>query len=180
VKIVSKKRTKILSTIFIALAVALPLSMSISLAYATTPKQVTWTSTPTGLIPQGGKTAGNSDTRFLDLSLTATCTGDISGTYTSDSHWIIHNWATGVPLLQQPGPVQVHAIDYFTATFEGKSGTLAILVNHVYYPSIGYTEGTWVIIGGTDALANLHGQGTTYDPPGPSLTTWTGQVHFDP
>jgi hypothetical protein len=176
---VSKKRTKIFSTIFIALAVALPLSMSISLAYATTPIQVTWTSMATGLSVLDGKIAGKSDTRFLDLSLTAKCTGDISGTYTSDSHWIIHNWAD-VPLLQQPGPVQVHAIDYFTATFDGKSGTLAILVNHVYYPSIGSSEGTWVIIGGTDELANLHGQGTTYDPPGPSLTTWTGQVHFDP
>jgi hypothetical protein len=175
-----KKRTKALSMIFIALTIALLLSMSMSIAYATTPMQVTWTSVATGISVQDGKIAGESDNRFLDLSLTAMCTGDIAGIYTSDSHWIIHNWITGVPLLKQPGPVNVHAVDYISTTFQGKSGTLAILVNHIYYPSIGSSEGTWVIIGGTGELANLHGQGTTFDPPGPGPTTWTGQVHFDP
>jgi uncharacterized membrane protein YecN with MAPEG domain len=175
-----KKKTKMLSTMFVALSVALLFSMSMSVVHATRSVQVTWTSTATGLSVQGGSIAGKSDNRFLDLSLTAMCAGDIVGSYTSDSNWIIQNWITGVPLLLQPGPVYVHAIDYFSVTFEDKSGTLAILVNHVYYPSLGSSEGTWVIISGTDALANLHGQGTTLDPPGPGPTTWIGQVHFDP
>jgi len=172
-----KKITKILSAIFVALAVALPILMSISVAYATTPVQVTWTAIPTGLIVKDVKIAGNSDNVFLDLSLSALCIGDMSGTYTSDSHWIVQNWVTGTPLLNQPGPIYIHAIDYFTVTFDGKSGTLAILTNHVYYPSLKSSEGTWIIISGTGALSNLHGQGTTSMTGGPTI--WTGQVHFD-
>ena len=175
-----KKKAKALSAIFIALAAALLLSMSMSVAYATQPTQVTWTSVTVGLSVQGGNVAGESDNRFLTLSITSVFTGDIAGIMTSDSRWIIHNWVTGVPLLQQPGPVNIHAVDYISTTFQGKSGTLAILVNHVYYPSLGSSEGTWVIISGTGELANLHGHGTTSNPPGPGPTTWTGQVHFDP
>ena len=164
-----KKRTKMLSTILAALAVTLIVPLSMSVAYATKPTRVAWTSMATGLTVQDGTLAGESDNRFLDLSISAVCSGDIAGIYTSDSHWIIQNWMTGVPLLMQPGPIYVHAIDYFSATFEGKSGTLAILVNHIYYPSMGSSEGTWVIISGTGELANLHGQGTTFDPPGPGI-----------
>jgi hypothetical protein len=176
----AKKRTKALSTILATLVILILFAMTMSVASATKPMEVIWTSMATGLSIQDAKIAGESDNRFLELSLTASCTGDIVGSYTSDSRWIINNWVVGVPLLQQPGPIYVHAIDYFSAIFEGKSGTLAILVNHIYYPLLGSSEGTWVIIGGTGELANLHGQGTTFDPPGPSLTTWTGQVHFDP
>ncbi len=176
----AKKRIKALSTILATLVISLLFAMSMSVTTAAKPMEVTWTSMATGLSIQDAKMAGESDNVFLELTLTAMCTGDIAGTYTSDSRWIINNWAMGVPLLQQPGPVYVHAVDYFSATFEDKSGTIAILVNHVYYPSLSSSEGTWVILGGTGELANLHGQGTTFDPPGPSLTTWTGQVHFDP
>jgi hypothetical protein len=44
-------------------------------------------------------------------------------------------------------------------------------------PSPAEWEGHWVIIGGTDGLANVHGQGTFH---GPSFSLiYEGQVHFD-
>ena len=44
-------------------------------------------------------------------------------------------------------------------------------------PSPAQWEGHWVIIGGTEGLANLHGQGTFH---GPSFhLIYEGQIHFD-
>jgi hypothetical protein len=70
----------------------------------------------------------------------------------------------------------------FTGTVDGKSGTLSI--NFIGKKSLvtGLWSGTWVILSGTDGLANLHGEGT-WGGPGYlndgeyGLLTYSGMIH---
>ena len=63
-----------------------------------------------------------------------------------------------------------------------QEGTMVLKTNGKQYsdtcdPSPAEWEGHWVIIGGTEGLANVHGKGTFH---GPSFhLTYEGQIHFD-
>lgn len=113
--------------------------------------------------------AGNSANFITTLNLNGMFTGSITGLYTSESRWVTHNAGTA--------DQWTHALGVDTispATVMGKTGTLTFMIN-------GKTGegGTWVIIGGTGDLANLHGQGT-YTPVSTYVMSYEGQLHFDP
>jgi hypothetical protein len=164
-----KKTTKALSAMFVALSAALLLTMSMSVVYATAsiPVNGTWYTT----IPGSAITeqAGKSDNYIVTISdYTQAWTGDISGTTSYDGRWITH----------VGNPTWVNSRGHYTieATVFGKSGTLYIEgVTNSGNPQ----PSTWRIVGGTDELANLHGEGTFVGPVA-GVYTYTGQVHFDP
>ena len=79
------------------------------------------------------------------------------------------------------GPLNVWLRSDFEGTVMGREGTLVIqLVGWRYLPED--WAGQWVIVSGTGALANLHGQGAWGGPgfgaSGPDIW-YSGQVHFD-
>jgi hypothetical protein len=62
-----------------------------------------------------------------------------------------------------------------------QEGTMVLKTNGKQYsdtcdPSPAEWEGRWVIIGGTEGLANVHGQGTFHGPSFELL--YEGQIHF--
>jgi hypothetical protein len=166
-----KKRTKALSAVFAALAVALLFSMAMSVAYATKPIPVSGQIIILGATNVVTEPAGGSDNSITTLNLYGVFVGSISGSYTSESRWITHNF--GMP------DSWTHALGVDTispAAVMGKTGTITFLLD-------GKTGegGTWVIIGGTGDLANLRGQGK-YTPSATStyINIYEGQIHFDP
>ena len=167
-----KNRTKALSAIFVVLAAALLLTMSISVAYATTPIPVSGFIIVQSITGIASNPAGNSDNAIATLSLHGLFTGGISGSYASESRWVSHN--TGTPDLWR----NAHGVNIISpATVMGETGTLTFLI-------IGKTGtetgGNWVIVGGTDGLAGLYGQGTFSPTDNSFIVSYEGQVHFDP
>jgi hypothetical protein len=165
-----KKRTKMFTTIFVALAVALLFSMSMSVAHATKPIPVEGQIIIQGYTSMVPNPSGESDNSIITLSLYGVFVGDIAGSYTSESLWVRHN--VGAPDVW----TNVHAVDTISpATVMDKTGTLTFMLN-------GKTgqEGNWVIVGGTGELANLRGQGTYSPGANPVTVNYEGQVHFDP
>ena len=77
----------------------------------------------------------------------------------------------------------------FTGTVDGESGTMVIQLvgKRPMEPEPGDWYGQWVILSGTEGLANLHGQGTWGGPgfegleiPGERPDIWyEGEIHFD-
>ena len=74
-----------------------------------------------------------------------------------------------------------HIERFFTGTVNGKEGTFTMnLETTGSHPSSpGSMKGTWVIISGTDELANLHGQGT-WTNLGAMRLSYEGMIHFSP
>jgi uncharacterized membrane protein len=167
-----KKRTKTFSAIFVALAASLLFSMSMSVAYATKSVTVSGQIVVLGFSVSSADMAGQSDNAIVYLSLNGVFTGGITGSYTSESRWVYHNY------LQSDQWISVHAVDTISATVTidsvQYSGTLFFMLN-----GKAAEGGNWVIIGGTDDLANLHGQGT-YTPASGNRQNYEGQIHFDP
>jgi hypothetical protein len=72
-------------------------------------------------------------------------------------------------------------------TYSGSSGTFVaradVKIVPTATPGVFAVTGSWTIISGTDAYANLHGTGTlseTFDAnAGTVVGTWEGSVHFD-
>jgi hypothetical protein len=175
----NNKRTKAFSAMFVCLAAVLLLSMSISIAYATKPIPVSgsfFTTPGTGSTTQ--EKAGESDNYIVTFSgVTVTWTGDVAGTGSWNARWVAHNIA--LPLGDEWYNTKGHyAID---ATVDDKSGTLYIeACSNSGNPQ---APRTWRIVGSTDELANIHGQGIFV----PDLSTpsandylYSGEVHFDP
>ena len=71
----------------------------------------------------------------------------------------------------------------FTGTVQDKSGTLVIQLVGKKPAADEDWYGRWVILSGTDELANLRGQGTWGGPgfnaPGPDIW-YSGKIHFEP
>jgi hypothetical protein len=169
------KRKNAFSAMVLALGMTLVLSMFMSIAFASTPETVNFTSTQTFTYLSAMR-AGESDNVILDVIVTATWVGDIAGTSTSDSRWVLH-------YLPTPGAVgtnNLHGVNTVSATVDGKSGTLIILLTASRSPNDDAAYGTWVILSGTDDLANLHGHGTTGPSGTPGVSAYTGQIHWDP
>jgi len=164
-----RKRTKAFSALFVTLAATVLLSMSMSVAYATTPISVSGTFNVTGGTVQSWSVSGESDNGILISTVSGVYAGDIAGAYISDYHAVVHN--RGTPEMWR----NIHTVATISATVLGeKTGTLYVMINGKYGE-----DGTWVIIGGTDDLAGLHGQGT-YHPVTTTLVNYEGQIHFDP
>jgi hypothetical protein len=160
--------------IIIALMAVTTLSTTISVVFATksTPVAGVWTITP---VPDSvvKKPVGIAliQTSVDDIELV----GNIAGSGTYDRRLVIHNYGPNSkdgPLFKvtQQGLITIYA------TFDGKSGTLYI---KTVANSQKLIDGEWTIIGGTEGLVSLHGQGT-FDHLSPTKFTYEGQVHFSP
>jgi hypothetical protein len=67
----------------------------------------------------------------------------------------------------------------FSGTVAGKTGTLEFsFIGTSPGPEYGWS-GTWRILGGTEDLANLHGQGVIWSNDSGGVH-YEGQIHFDP
>jgi hypothetical protein len=176
------KRSVVLGTVLaLSLAVTFLLMVSMPTAYATTPTTVTGKFYSKAFTNIEGRQAGESDNAIVTLSVTALWTGDIAGISTSESRWIWHNY---VPPYGG-GPINAHGVNTMASAavkIDGVtySGSLTMLFLGVMEGFTSEMEGTWVIISGTDGLANLNGQGTWYHALGMVGSDYTGQVHFDP
>lgn len=97
-----------------------------------------------------------------------------TGTFEGDSTEV------GVVVWHSAGFNSYKGTVSFVGSVDGKSGTLTMLAvgkKPDRQPGTEW-EGTWVILGGTGDLANLHGQGVWW---GASRNiNYTGNVHFDP
>jgi hypothetical protein len=156
--------------IIIALMAVTTLSTTISVVFATKPIHVegTW-KIATGTVYKDP--AGNSGTLIETHEDTITLTGDIEGTGDYNRRLVFHNYSPIPPWqVTQQGIITIHA------TVDEKEGILYIktVANSQKSP-----DGQWTIIGGTEELVNLHGQGT-FSHVTPLLFTYEGQVHFDP
>jgi hypothetical protein len=101
-------------------------------------------------------------------------TGDILGTETGtyDRMFLIHNYLSGPSFWK----VTEHGLITIEATVDGMSGTLYIKTASNSQKAV---DGVWTIVGGTEGLANLHGQGT-FNHISQVEFEYEGQVHFDP
>jgi len=153
--------------------------------YATPPITAsgTWYYIPTitGMRPAGGN-------MFLDATSVDYWTGTFDSPEGGGSNSVygaaIHKFAS----LTETGPWYGAGLATFDGTVAGKSGTLVIrfvgkkpsaqLEDHWY--------GRWVILSGTDELANLRGQGTWWGPGflgDPAIygeVEYSGNIHFEP
>ena len=157
--------------VFVSLLVVAMLALPMSVAYATKPTEVTWTSVITSMSMDGRFVGPNY---ILTFEITDLWSGYITGSSTTVGRWIWHDYPFG--------RINAYIIKTVSATVDGKTGVLVFMLvgNLPPYPTPG-AEYRWIIIGGTEDLANLHGQGTMVVPSIPGgLYTWTGQVHFDP
>ena len=169
-------KKKSLSAILVTLTFSLLLTAVMSVAYAKKPETIEGQFVMTGgeYTPNA---AGNSDITIVQIDGKGMfiSSGDITGPFTSEARWIAKNYS---PLLQDK--VNIHMI--FTinlATLHLDSGvykgTLILMLNGKLTDG-----GNWVILGGTDDLADLHGQGTFAPSATIPLIDYEGQVHFDP
>jgi len=111
---------------------------------------------------------------FLYGTGTSTLTGTFEGT--SEDEFVV--------VCHQKGPESVNSFVNWTIEFtgevNGREGTLAMKAtgkqtSNTCDPSDAIWTGRWVIIGGTDELADLHGNGTWT---GPSFELeYFGQIH---
>ncbi len=162
------------SLIIVTLMASVLLAMSVSGSYASTHIQVSGSIIITGATISANA-AGESDNRMVHISSTGMYTGDIAGSYTGEALWIVHNVSGPMPLMGSSR--NTHNVATFSsATVMGKTGTLTIML-------VGNPSGeSWVIIGGTDELESLHGQGTlamTGAMMG-KVANYEGTIHFDP
>lgn len=120
-------------------------------------------------------TAGGNT--FMVTTEEMTYYGAMSGTATDVGRVIIHpegNWS-------------YRAVGTFEGTVDGKYGTVKFANVGTRPDAFSEWTGTWVILGGTGELANLHGHGTfwgigyTGEPPDvPGRIDYTIDYHFDP
>lgn len=88
-------------------------------------------------------------------------------------------------VVHRSGAWAYNAIAYFSGSLDGRIGGLTLRLTGNRPDAFSDWEGQWVILGGTEGLANLHGQGIFYGPGSPGFgeegaVTYEGQVHFDP
>lgn len=112
---------------------------------------------------------------FLDTTEDSRWEGSFVGVSFDECNVVIH----------RSGSWAYNAIAYFEGSVDGRTGELTLRLNGSRPDAFSDWEGQWVILGGTEGLANLHGQGIFYGPGSPGFgeegaVTYEGQVHFDP
>ena len=159
-------RRKMLSAALMMCIVAILSTLSISSAHATPPTTASgdWTY----IVTHEEITREADGNTFIYGEDVGTWTGTFDGT--SDETFIV--------VVHRSGFMYYKGLLDFTGTVDGKSGTLVIRTVGKYDPGTEEWSGQWVIISGTDDLANLRGQGTFR---GISYAVeYSGKVHFDP
>jgi hypothetical protein len=175
VKKVNGKRKQVL--VLIGLATLLLLS-SFPMVSANKPVSITFTETPNPATLVSTRNVGINVMTVLDN--TGSMSGAITGTFTSERNLIFHKAVIG-PETMTTG----HANYQIEGSYDGKSGTIYLQLNYkivITSPGSPVATGNWNIIGGTDQLSNLHGQGkfTIEYSVIPPIRQFTGQVHFEP
>jgi hypothetical protein len=118
--------------------------------------------------------AGNAT--FIHGSEDSTFTGTFEGT--SYDEFVVRCIQKGPETVLNTGKLMIE----FTGEVDGRVGGLTIMAlgkqdSTTCGPSGAIWYGTWVILGGSGELANLHGHGTWT---GPSLALdYAGEIHFD-
>jgi hypothetical protein len=112
---------------------------------------------------------------FLETFENGLWTGTFEGTSTEDGKVVIHC----------SGSWSFNAIVSFVGAVNGQSGTLRMSVEGSRPDGESEWYGRWVILGGTEDLATLQGQGTWWGPGSPGEPIWgdiyyEGNVHFEP
>lgn len=166
-------RAKISRLIF-ALTITLLLTAYVDTISASTPTPINGDITVISSGPPDLKFAGKSENAVVKFSINDGWTGSIEGVGTGLSTWNCH----GIPQVTPGWSINIYEkIVFSDAKVQGQLGSLTMEVN--LYSDVDGTSGHWTIIGGTDELANLHGQGTILQV-APYAYTYSGQVHFDP
>ena len=163
-----KKKACMLVTVFM---VVLALSVSVQ-AGPLTVAGGDWLYMPAVV---GMRTAGGNT--FLELSEV----GQWSGTFEGDST------EAGTVVQHSSGYVFFKGVVSFVGTVDGQSGTMEMSVVGSKADPTSDWEGKWVILGGTDGLSTLQGQGTWWGPGWSPLKPdemgvihYAGNVHFEP
>ena len=123
------------------------------------------------------KIAGANKFTYFQVTgeyLTGPLEGDFIHNITTTTHY-------GEPEQLPPAKFSWKMERIFTGSVNDNQGTLLI---HLRAKGIrggapGTLKGTWVIISGTDDLANLHGRGT-FTNLGGGQFSYEGQIHFEP
>lgn len=180
----------------LALAAVLLATPYIGMVHATPPTTVSgrW-------VPTGTPTVSNLETKganeFYDVYNTGQyIIGDILGTFHQTFSVVVHfkdpeiaKNIESIPIPERPeADFNWNKMDrVFTGTVLGVSGGFTMRLEAKGYGNIPYgpahydLAGTWVIISGSEGLANLHGQGTWWHTrTGFGGLEYEGQVHFDP
>lgn len=193
----------------LVLALLIPTAMSMCLVYATKPTEISgqWQSfqgVPSGGTPVTVSIEKAGANAFVTLHNYATyIEGPIVGTPGSIEQTIKMTFHYRDPQLVDSLPTGTEGnvnsmltalrtwpetkwnwnVDRkFTGSVLGEEGSFTMKLVATGYGRIGNPvdlEGQWVITGGTEGLANLHGQGTWHSL-GVQLNAYEGQVHFDP
>ena len=154
--------------IAVALMAVAMLAVPISAVNATKSAPVAGEFVPTEGTTYVMRRAGSSGNLIVELEGPHAWTGSFEGTDNSEGRWVWHNFFDSDPMNDF---LSVSVTCTLDVEYNGLTGTLTIKIDN----------GNWRIISGTGALANLHGQGTTYDiEPSIFLMGYEGQVHFDP
>lgn len=118
------------------------------------------------------KAAGCNTFRYTDDE------GIWTGTFEGEST------ETGVVVAHCSGKKSFNGSLSFVGKVDGESGSLEMSVVGQCCDEQGW-KGHWVILGGTEGLANLRGQGTWFGPGAPGPFVWgtvdyAGSYHFEP
>ena len=122
---------------------------------------------------ESARTAGCNT--FLDTFENGLWSGTFEGTSTEDGKVVIHC----------SGAWSFNAIVSYVGTVNGQSGTLRMSVEGSRPDGVSEWHGRWVILGGTEELKTLRGQGTWWGPGAANPGEWgdiyyEGDIHFEP
>ena len=147
------------------LSVALLLLVTSPAVAAGTRVTASGTFRQTSFVPSNVRSAGG--VTLFDFTEHDTLSGTFSGTSVIRGSCVVRSSGSGV----------CHAVETFTGTVAGQPGTVQFQ-DVVSLSETGGSQGTFVIVGGTGDLANLHGSGTFQGIMGAG--TYTAQVLFAP
>jgi len=169
------RKVLLASLVICMLALLSTLSISVH-ATPPTPASGTWTYEPTVEI-----------TKVADGNMFMS--GDEVSTYQYGT-FVGTSYDVFTAVVHPSGFVTCEGLISFSGTVgeNGESGTMVILFVGKQSAETGLWSGQWVILSGTEGLANLHGQGTWGGPgfpnhlvnPGEPDLWYSGQIHFDP
>ena len=174
-------KNKILG-VFVSLLTVAMLAVPIAAVSATKPIQIAGKWRPTNTVPiSPPKYAGANVFTYFSVE-GEYFEGPIIGDFVHTIEIIMH---FGEPEQMLPATFNWKIERTFEGTVEVNEvtyeGTLLIRLNAkgTIPGGPGVLKGTWVIISGTDELANLHGQGKWTNLVGAEFY-YEGQIHFDP
>jgi len=142
---------------------------------ASTPIDVTGTLYYTPNPDPDGETKEAGGNTFLDTIEDSRWIGSFEGVSFDVCNVVIH----------PSGAWAYNAIVYFDGSVDNRDGKLTLRLTGNRPDAYSDWEGQWVILSGSDGLANLRGEGIFYGPGSPDFgqegeITYEGQVHFDP